>query len=103
MSGKVEISNITIRRLKIADICCELLSMPDFLGFTGTGGILGRSILFMSTIKPIHKALVKFFPCFLVGLPLVAVNKEKKVVGFAWLQTKKVRRRVTAAIAGIGV
>ena len=98
MSGEVEVSSVTIRRLRIGDIRCELFSMPDFLGFTGWRGLLGRFILFVSTIKP-----WLFLPCFLVGLPLVATNNENEVIGFAWLQMKKERKRLTAAVAGIGV
>ena len=98
----MDIMKVRIRKLRITDIYCELFSGTQVKAFTGVNGLVVRFILCLSTVKPLQRVLLRFCPCFLVMWPLVAVNEENKIIGYAWLNVERRLGEGFSTVLGIG-
>ena len=78
-------SEVKIRKLRVLDMTSEVFSGSRGAAFRGAGGIIVRFILTVSTFVSSIPVSRRCIPWFLRIWPLVALNKQKEIIGYAWL------------------
>ena len=105
--GNRKYSLIRVRKLKLADVNCELFSNSSWIGFAGVHGIILRFSLRLSILinhtNYIKRAVLKYLPRFLTICALVAVNEQDEIIGYAFLATEQRLVKGLSTVLGIGL